>query len=98
MQNIGNGNYWTAHRDQLNRAADEVRRSASDIQAQVNASTTGSAYAETYAAIQIAEAIGNIVSSFTQMAPPQEGNCGERIPGAWPHHPPPPPTAVTRIP
>jgi hypothetical protein len=98
MQNIGSGNYWAAHRDQLNRAADEVRRSASDIQAQINASTTGSTYAETHAARQIAEAIGNIVSSFTQMAPPQEGDGGEHVPGAWPHHPPPPPPPHGRFP
>lgn len=87
MQNIGNGHYWAAHRDQLRRAAEEVRRSASDIQTHVNTS----AYGETYAARQIAEAIGNIVRSFTPMAPPQEGDGSEHVPGAWPNRPPPPP-------
>ncbi|KAF9654206.1 hypothetical protein BDM02DRAFT_19482 [Thelephora ganbajun] len=89
MQNIGNGTYWAAHRDQLSRAAEEVRRSASDIQAHFNVPANGSAFAETRAAQQIAEAIGNIVRSFTQNAPRQEGDHGEHIPGSWPNIPPP---------
>jgi len=91
MQNIGNGHYWAAHRDQLSRAAEEVRRSASDIQANINVSGTGSGHEDSYASRQIAEAIGNIVRSFTQMAPSQEGGGGDHVPGAWPHRPPPPP-------
>ena len=84
MQNVGNGAYWTAHRDQLSRAAEEVRRSASNIQANFNPS-------ETDAARQIAEAIGNIVRSFTQNAQPREGGDGEHVPGGRPNHFPPPP-------
>lgn len=91
MQNIGSGTYWTAHRDQLSRAAEEICRSAPDIQAHINASAAGSAYAETYAARQIAEAIGDIVRSFTQNVSPQEGDNGEHLPRGWPNHPPPPP-------
>ena len=91
MQNLGNGQYWAAHRDQLTRAAEEVRRSASNIQAHINDPATGSGSAETNASRQIAEAIGNIVRSFTQVAPPQGGDGGDHVPGAWPHHPPPPP-------
>ena len=87
MENIGNGTYWAAHRDQLGRAAEEVRRSASDIQAHIG-SATGSAYAETHAARQIAEAVGDIVLSFTRNAPPQEGD-SEHVPGGWPGPPPP---------
>jgi len=91
MQNIGNGHYWAAHRDQLSRAAEEVRRSASDIQAHINVSGSGSGHADTHASRQIAEAIGNIVRSFTQMAPPQDGDGGDHVPGAWPNRPTPPP-------
>lgn len=87
MQNVGNGAYWATHRDQLNRAAEEVRRSASGIQGHFG----GSAYAETDAGRQIAEAIGNIVRSFTQNASPQDDDDGH-VPGGWPnHHPRRPP-------
>jgi hypothetical protein len=82
MQNIGNGAYWAAHRDQLNRATEEVRRSASNIHANFNLS-------ETDAARQISEAIGNIFRSFTQNLPPR-GDDGEHVPGGWPSPPPPP--------
>ena len=81
MQNIGNGAYWAAHRDQLNRAAEEVRRSASNIQENFNPS-------ETDAARRIAEAIGNIIHSFTPGAPLHGG---ERVPGGWPNPFRPPP-------
>lgn len=84
MQNIGNGTYWAAHRDQLNSAAEDVRRSAADIQASLSS-------AETVAARQIAEAIGNIVHSFTQNGPPRGGDDGEHVPGGWPSDRPPPP-------
>lgn len=88
MQNIGNGAYWAAHRDQLGRAAEEVRRSASDIQAHINSAAAGT---ENHAAQQIAEAIGNIARSFTQNVPPREGDDDEHLPGGWPNHPPPSP-------
>ena len=80
MQNIGNGTYWAAHRDQLNRTAEEVRRSAANFNP-----------SETDAARQISEAIGNIVRSFTQNLPPRGGDDGEHVPGGWPSPPPPPP-------
>ena len=91
MQNIGNGTYWAAHRDQLGRAAEEVRRSASDIQAHINSAAAGTAYSENHAAQQIAEAIGNIARSFAQNVPPREGDDNEHLPGGWPNHPPPSP-------
>lgn len=84
MQNVGNGAYWATHRDQLNRAAEEVRRSASNIQANFNPS-------ETDAARRIAEAIGNIVHSFAQNLNPRGGDDGGHIPGGWPSDLPPPP-------
>lgn len=83
MQNVGNGTYWAAHRDQLNRAAEEVRRSASNIQANFGPS-------EVDAARQITDSIGNIIRSFTQNVPPQ-GDHDDHVPGGWPSHPPPPP-------
>ena len=83
-QNIGNGTYWAEHRDQLNRAAEEVRRSASNIQADFNSS-------ETDAARQISNAIGNIVRSFTQNVSLRGDDDGEHVPGRWPSNIPPPP-------
>ena len=98
MQNIGNGAYWAVHRDQLNRAAEEVRRSTTNFQTHFNTP-------ETDASTQIAEAIGNIVRSFTQNVPPRgdgdehgprgrPGNLPHPPHGEFPHHgpfPPPPP-------
>ena len=79
MQNIGNGYHRAAHRDQLRRAAKEVRRSASNIQTHV---TT---YGETYAAWKTARLLGTLsvrlprwlphkkamaVSMFIELGPP----------------------------
>ena len=83
MQNMGNGAYWTAHRDQLNHAAEEVRRSASNIQANFSLS-------EMDAARQIAGSIGNIIRSVTQNFP-QQGDDNERVAGGWQSDLPPPP-------
>ena len=91
MQNIGNGTYWAVHRDQPGYAAEEVRCSASDIQAHINSAVASTTYSENHAAQQIVEAIGNIARSFTQNVPPREGDDNKHLPGGWLNHPPPSP-------
>lgn len=76
LRNVGNGAYWATHREQVARAAEQIRRSSQDLHAQMLDSNTRSTDAEEQASRRIAEAVANIVRSLSDMAVNPNGPTG----------------------
>lgn len=107
LRNVNNGSYWSAHRDEVTRAAEQIRRSSMDLHTRMmSAAADGTANeAEQQASRRIAEAVANIVRSLSEMAgrpngPPGDSNGASTLWSAFgsrgappPPHPPHPPHA-----
>jgi hypothetical protein len=74
LRNVGNGSYLATHRAEVARAAEQIRRSSQDLHAQMMDASARSNDAEQQASRRIAEAVGNIVRSLSDMAINPNGN------------------------
>ena len=75
VRNVSNGTYWQSHREQVARAAEEVRRSAilgADELRQV--ATDGRRAAEDAAGRRVADAIGNVIRVIADITGAQVGD------------------------
>jgi len=80
-RNTTNGTYWSAHRDAVSRAAEELRRSATE---QSGRAAGELRVAEEEAGRRVAEALGGFMRLFGDMAAGVRGNEGRGTPNGGP--------------